>query len=182
MKIIVKSTVFNKEEIRYIRENSLRARTGIRKAFHKMGKQMTEVAKRNILYERKSGRVYFISAKGTVNYVGKMRRYKFFGKEAKVKHIASAPSQSPARITGKLIKSIGFTVRGAQQLEYGAHPIMVKSKNAAKLSSYPKYLEEGTVKMLPRPFLANSIRDNSRNNTNHLDREIFKAIVKPGTP
>jgi hypothetical protein len=39
-------------------------------------------------------------------------------------------------------------------------------------------LEEGTKKMLPRPYLAKSIEANSRNNTVHLQQEIFKAITK----
>lgn len=182
MRIIERNVLANDEIRRMVKENEKRARTGIRKAFHKMGKEMTKIAKENIDKGKKTGRFYWVDpglkGKKYTKKLFKQNDKAHLNSSALLKHRASAPGEYPAKITGKLMNSINFTVRGAQQLEYGANAILVSTKKGALYSEYPKYLELGTNKMAPRPFLGNSIADNSRNNTVHLFEEILKAITK----
>lgn len=183
MKIVQTNVVANEATLKMLRQNATRARTGIRKAFHKMGQEMLKIAKENIDGGKKTGRFYYINpALKGVKYTKKLFRQtnpSYLNYNALLKHRASAAGEYPAKITGELKSAINFSVRGARQLEYGASAISVATEKGVVLSEYPKFLEEGTKKMAPRPYLGNSIRDNSRNNTVHLEREIFKAITKP---
>jgi len=179
VRIVEVSVIKNAEVRRMIEKNALRARTGIRKAFYKMGRQMSAIAKEDISTGVKTGRVYYyhptvFGVKQTKN--GK-RNFNI-----KIAHRSSAPGESPAKITGALMKSISYSVRGAKHLEYGANGIPIKGNHGITVSKYPLFLEEGyqtnNKTLLPRPALKNSIDKNSINNTNHLQREIFKAIIR----
>lgn len=75
-------------------------------------------------------------------------------------HIASAAGEAPAVITGKLRQSVYFKVQGSNQLRIGAD------------TPYAGFLEKGTSKMAPRPYLKNNI-DKSRQN---IEKNIIQAI------
>ena len=70
---------------------------------------------------------------------------RFYGK-----HQASAPGEAPANRTGRLAKSADFIVRGTSQLEVG------------EKAPYAKFLEEGTKKMEPRPHVARTRQERSK--------------------
>ena len=59
-------------------------------------------------------------------------------------HTASAPGQSPANWTGDLVNSISVEDKG-------------KTSNVIVNSPYAEFLELGTSKMRPRPFILPSI-------------------------
>jgi HK97 gp10 family phage protein len=70
-------------------------------------------------------------------------------------HIASAPGEAPGVISGRLRRSVYFSVQGANRLRIGAN------------TPYARFLEDGTDKMAPRPYLRNNIeksRQTIRNN------------------
>lgn len=66
---------------------------GIRKAFHKIGRDLKGEFKRQVLAKNKTGRLYKIR--------GKL-------------HQSSAPQETPANLTGNYRKSIGYAVSGTE--------------------------------------------------------------------
>jgi hypothetical protein len=81
-------------------------RKGIRQAYYLIGRELKSYTNKK-MQEPKSGRVYTVYRNGR-----------------KIKHTASAPGEMPwsraPRTTGNLRKSLGFSVRGSSQLEFGA--------------------------------------------------------------
>ena len=80
---------------------------------------------------------------------GRIYRYRLNGRL--INHQASAPGEPPARLTGKLESSLKIRTPGATSMTYSAGTDEV---------IYAKFLEEGTIKMAPRPFMSKSVRDN----------------------
>lgn len=66
-------------------------------------------------------------------------------KNKNIYHIASSPGYPPARDTGMLVRSIKMDVRSTE--------VEVGSNLTGKAGMYPTYLEFGTKKMDPRPWL-----------------------------
>lgn len=126
---------------------------GIRKAFYFIGKDLKKESVRLINQKPKSGRFYIIN----VGIGGKAL------KSPRI-HQASAPNEAPAVITGKLRKSISFNVHNFNQLEFGSNV------------EYGKYLELGTVKMKPRPYLKPSILNKNKNSILYIGNNIVKLI------
>lgn len=62
-------------------------------------------------------------------------------------HQASAPGEAPAILTGEVVRSLYYEVRGHKELEFGA-----KAKHAG-------WLEKGTKNMDPRPFVERTAHD-----------------------
>lgn len=156
----------NKTVVFQVSKNSFYVKGAIRKAFHAMGKDLKDYARKEILDKtKKTGRIYYYYKNG--------KRYR---------HQASAPGQFPANLTGKLRKSIGFTVIGSSQLDFGAS------------APYAKFLEDGTQRkffkrlgngrysegmsagMLARPFLKMSIENNKARSIEYLEREVKLAL------
>ena len=106
---------------------------GIEKAFYFIGKDLTGEFNRQVLAKNKTGQLYIIRR-------GKTRR----------RHIASAPGETPANISGKYRKAIGFKVDGANQLIFG---------NSAE---HANFLESGTRFMKKRPGLGNTVKASER--------------------
>lgn len=93
---------------------------GLRKALYDIGLDATRAAIDSINNSGRTGRVYRI--RGNI-------------------HVASAPGEPPANLTGKLRRSLNYRVRGVDEVEWGS------------LISYGQFLEEGTRRMRKRPFL-----------------------------
>jgi hypothetical protein len=136
-------------------------RTAIRKTFYDVGKTLVADAKREIDTQPKHGRIY----------------KKYFGVKGRLKrprlHVASAPGEAPAVITGNLRKSIDFTV-GNMSMTFGVDTTRFKVK-------YGKYLEygdlltfsgQGSPNIKPRPFISASYRKNAEN----IHRKFINAI------
>jgi len=73
-----------------------------------------------------------------------------------IEHQASAPGEAPAIRSGRLARSLFYNVRGHRHVEIGAN------------TRYAGFLEKGTDKMEPRPYLRRAAADNQRNNYNSL--------------
>ena len=69
-----------------------------------------------------------------------------------VKHQASAPGEPPANLTGKLARGASYRTRNHLEMEVGIRGV-----------SYAEYLETGTRKMKPRPYLVRAVEANHRN-------------------
>lgn len=129
-------------QLQSIDENT---RRGIRQGFFKLGSSLVRTASKQILKKDKTGRVYLIRR-------GKTRR----------RHRASAAGQSPANLSGENRRSLGFKIKGAEQMNFGGN------------KDYTPHLEEGTRHMEPRPGLGNSVKAEERNSVTYFQNEIAK--------
>jgi len=80
---------------------------------------------------------------------------------------ASAPGEYPANRSGNLARSIGFDVNGFN-LYFGA-------RNPA---FYAKFLDKGTRKMRPRPFLDRTVQKEKLEVLKIVGREIERELQK----
>tara|TARA_Y100001972_G_C7582027_1_gene291915 strand:+ start:423 stop:872 length:450 start_codon:yes stop_codon:yes gene_type:complete len=74
-------------------------------------------------------------------------------------HTASAQGQAPATDTGNLIKGITTKIVKSGKVLEGQIIANAKAKNGG---NYAKFLEFGTVDMLPRPFLHPAFEKNRK--------------------
>lgn len=125
-------------------------RAGIRQGFFRLGNDLKKTASKQILKKPKSGRVYLIRR-------GKITR----------RHVASAPYESPANLSGDYRKTIDYKIVGTSRLIFGAGSSKVK---------YAKYLELGTKNMLPRRGLGNAVEAVQKNAVQYFSNGISGAI------
>ena len=161
LKIITNSE--SREALLILKRSDKITHFGIRRAFYDIGKDLKATTNKLILDGPKTGRVYLIRIDGRLK-----------------RHQASAPGEAPANLTDNLRKSIGYDVKGAEELEFGSRsgPPAAGVSPKQNVAKYSVYLESGTSKMEPRPYLAPSIRDNQRNTQNHFERQIKKGFSK----
>lgn len=137
-------------------------RRGIRQAYYKIGKDLKAYAAKKIKEGPKTGIKYVI--------YGGFKTHVFFDNTKRTKkiHQASAPGEFPARLSGGLIRSLGFAVSGWTQLEFGAD------------APYAKALEEGDDRVKARPYLKPSLKATEGSAVTHFETEIKKALTKNG--
>ena len=128
---------------------------GLNQAFFDIGKDLKKTADTLIKDKtKKTGRVYIVRLNGRLH-----------------RHQASAPGESPANLTGKLRKSLGYVVSGSNRIDFGA------GGRDSKVN-YAKDLEQGTRKILKRPYLISSITANERNFEKHIISRLEKEFKK----
>lgn len=120
-------------------------RRSIRHGWFELGADLKRTANREILRKPKSGRTYYVSGPS-----GRRRR-----------HVASAPGETHANLSGELRKSLSWKVRGYTQLEFGYG---VDDSGAGKQDA-PLWalIEFGTKRIKARPSLQNAIKATNRN-------------------
>lgn len=121
---------------------------GIRQGMFKAGNLLRKTMRNEIIRGQKTGRVY------------RIRR----GKKIK-NHRASAAGETAANLSGAYQKSIGYKLRGWEELEFGS------------TVEYAGYLEEGTSKMDARHGIGNTVQEKSGDIVSLLEQEIRKAIT-----
>lgn len=130
-------------------------RRAIRQAWFDLGIDLKSAASAEILRKPKGGRVYVVRGPG-----GRRRR-----------HVASAPGETHANLTGRLRRSISWKVHGTDSMRFGYGVSTRPSEDAPR---YDEYVEFGTRRMEPRPSLDNAIsekqRDAERNFLDSMDR------------
>lgn len=140
----------------------------IRKTFYEIGKDLVADTKEIINKTPKTGKMY--------------RRY--YGQKGALKrpsyYTASAPGESPAVVTGKLRKSINFTVSGNYEMKFG---VDLDRANA----DYGKYLEyrnliamtgRGSKNIAPRPFISAAYIKNKNKIEQRFSTAINQVIKK----
>ena len=131
---------------------------GIQKAFYNIGKDLKIDARREIKKKNKTGRLYIVNRAGRI-----------------VLHKASAPGEYPANLSGGLNQSISTNVVGDNRLEFGSKKI-VSRRGKTKQITYGRFLELGTRRMQPRPFLLPTIKSNYSKIETHFNFQIEKQI------
>ena len=133
-----------------LQNSSKLVKLAIRKAFHKIGKDLKETGSKELLYRPKSGRLYKVKING-VTY----------------NHRASAPGESPANLTGALRRSLNYKVSSSYEMRWEAGGGEV---------DYASELEFGSPRVAKRPYMLKSITLNRRNIGNHFLKEIKKSV------
>lgn len=129
------------------------SRRAIRQGFFQLGKDLKKTASDEILRKPKGGRVYVIRGAG-----GSRRR-----------HVASAPGETHANLGGKLRRSLGWQVQGAEQLEFGYMDGLIPD--------YAPFVEFGTTRMAARPSLQNAISVITRNAEVYFSSALAKEFA-----
>jgi hypothetical protein len=153
--IKVKAGTNNEKTMKFLYELPVELTKAIRQGFYTSGKQLVADLNKD-MKAPKSGRAY------------KVYRGKRGGKVKKPRiHVASAPSETPAIITGKFRKSVDFAVRGNRTLEFGANQ---------SAPEYAEFLEKGTSKMEARePFKRTVLKLKDKIKSN-IDIQLKKAL------
>ena len=125
-------------------------RRAIRHGWFALAKDLKQTANKDILRRPKGGRVYIIRGPS-----GRRRR-----------HIASAPGETHANLSGTLRRSLGWTVRGHSGMEFG-YGVDKPAPDYAKI-------ELGYGRVKPRPSLQNAIRATNRNSTRYFTERFGK--------
>lgn len=153
--IKVTESTENAKTMKFLYELPVELTKAIREGFYVSGKQLVADLNKD-MKSPKSGKKYKVY-KGVS---GKLQKPRL--------HTASAPSQTPAVITGAFRKSVDFKVRGNRELEFGANQ---------SAPVYAEFLEYGTSKMEARePFKRTVIKNKERIKSN-IDTRIKQAMA-----
>jgi len=125
----------NKKSLISIEKAPFRWRKGIRTALFVMGRASQLHVRSLIKSKDKTGRLY--------HFRGRL-------------HQASAPGEAPASMTGKLSRSVGYTVRGYYEVEFGDEAL------------YGKFLEDGTKNMKARGHIVRTAKELGKDHTTTL--------------
>lgn len=101
----------NKAALRCLKETQKRTRHGIESAFKAFGPTLAKAATAS-MKESKSGRTYRVYWSVTGQRLQKGRT-----------HQASSKSETPAIVSGRLMRSLNFKVKGFKSLVFGANGI-----------------------------------------------------------
>jgi hypothetical protein len=148
--IEVRADRHNDQVLLKLQQGEKLTRAGIRWAFFELGRDLKETANREILRKPKKGQLYIMRGPS-----GRRRR-----------HRASAPGEAHANLSGKLRRSMGWTVRGSQELTFGYGV-------TSPAPDYAPFVEKGTRRMAARPSLGISVDGNLRNAELHFARQIM---------
>lgn len=113
-------------------------RRSIRQAWFAFGKALLAEANTEILRKPKSGRTYIVRGPS-----GRKRR-----------HVASAPGETHANLSGDLRRSLSWKVFGTDQMDFGYGVIPGRDDSP----EYASFVEFGTSRMAERPSLNNAIQ------------------------
>lgn len=135
----IKEGIQNKQVYKQIKGIQKNTRKSLNEAFDLIGDEI----KNKIIFDlddkaSKTGRLYRIRVGNSY-----------------ILHRASAPGQPPATLFGNLKRSLKTNTSGFDSLS-------IKAGDEQKVKGkayYAKWLEEGTVKMAPRPYMKAAIKD-----------------------
>lgn len=123
----------NQKVFKHLGHMAQHYRSGVHEAYIVIGEYLKRTNRKDFA-ATKHGRLYNIKVRGKM-----------------IRHRASAPGEPPAKLTGSLEKTIKTKTSGFTEMSYSAGGGRV---------NYAGFLEDGTRKMAPRPYLIKSIRDN----------------------
>lgn len=132
-------------------------KSGIKYGIFSIGRQLVRTTSAEILRKPKGGKTYIRR-----DAAGRRRR-----------HVASAPGETHANLTGKTRRSLSFRA-SSNQLEFGYGVQKGDAPDRAE------WLEYGSSRMKARPSLKNGIDADQRNFQNFFDREIGKRLEGRG--
>lgn len=134
---------------------------GIRQGLYDWGRALQRDANKDILRKPKAGRLYIRRDRA-----GRRRR-----------HVASARGESPANMTGRLRRSLGWSLQGNTELEFGYGVPSSRSKQK-QAPEYAEWLEFGSPggKIKPRPAIQLAFNRTRKDAENYFTKGIIKSI------
>lgn len=129
-------------------------RRGIRQTWFSFARDLTKEARKEILRKPKSGRTYV-----RIDRAGRRRR-----------HVASAPGETHANITGELRRSVTWKVHGADSMDFGYGIVGKPAPDRGEFLEFPK--DESRR----RPSLQNAIDKVQGNVNDHFDRHMLEEL------
>lgn len=130
-----------------IEENT---RRGIRQGFFRVGHLLRDNLRKETIKKNKTGKLYVRRTKS-----GRRRR-----------HRASAPGETPAKLSGNYRKNIGFQIKGSESMEFGIRDDV----------DYAEYLEDGTRNMKPRPGVGNTVKDTEKDTQRFFESSLASEL------
>jgi len=137
----------NKHVLNHLKMMPRSTKKGISNAFIDIGNNLVKSAETS-MSKSKHGRWYTVYVSPSGRRLKRGRR-----------HRASKKGESPAILSGRLMRSLGFNRKTFTTLTFGAGV------------EYAKYLELGG-----RSFLLESINTNERNTTNYFEQNMMRSI------
>ena len=129
--ISIKADVKNRRIFYNLKYIDTSTKKAIKNSLNRIGDNLVSKSKEFILDKNKTGLIYRKRLRGVMIY-----------------HQASAAGESPANFSGDLKNSIGYENKSGNKIIFGAG------------MPYSKYLELGTKRISPRPYLIKSINEN----------------------
>lgn len=145
--------------LRKIDEGDRRVRRGIRQGWFAVGRDWKATTSQEILRRPKSGRVYLVRGPS-----GRRRR-----------HVASAPGETHANLSGALRRSLSWKAHGHEELEVG-YGVSTTGRN--QMPPYGPRLEFGGGNIEARPSVLHGIEAVQRNAERHLADGVAKELAK----
>lgn len=156
MSITVRSDRGNERVFATLARTEDLTRRSIRRTWFMLGRDLKAEANREILRRPKSGRTYIIRTRS-----GRRR------------HVASAPGETHANLSGRLRRSISWKTHGTDSMDFG-YGISTASANPAPV--YAPFVEFGTGRMAARPSLENAIDKLQANVGKHFEDAMNQAF------
>lgn len=98
------------------------------------------------------------------------RTYIVYKNGIRIVHKASAPGEPPATLFGNLKRSIATKTNGSNELTF-------KSGNTDK-AKYAAWLEQGTSKMAPRPYMSKTVHETEKETGNYFVQYLQNILGK----
>lgn len=160
--IKVKRSTNSRKVIRRLKKTEKSFKLAVRRGLFAWAKDLKKTASDEIKRKPKSGETYYIRDRA-----GRSRR-----------HVASAPGESHANLSGKTRKSLSWKVNGSSTLDFGYGVATNKSNPPTE---WGVYLEEGTKvkgkwRMYPRPSIKNAIVTTLPRADTHFKRELEEIL------
>jgi hypothetical protein len=149
----------NSAEFKKLDAVRFRTRKAIRESWFRLGIDLSKEANEEIKRKPKSGRTYIIRTAG-----GRRRR-----------HVASAPGETHANLSGRLRRSVSWKVHGSERMEFG-YGFSTTAANAAP--EYDIHVEDGTSRMAARPSIANAVKKIKSTTTSHFEKAMLKQFKR----
>jgi hypothetical protein len=134
-------------------------REGIRRTWFEVGRDLKNEANKEILRKPKGGATYFVRTRG-----GRVRR-----------HVASAPGETHANLSGTLRKSVSWKVHGYDRMDFGYG---FATNASSRAPAYDVFVEDGTKNMAARPSIENAVNRLERNTQEHFRRAILREFER----
>lgn len=178
MTVEIKPFAQNARIIRHIQNLDRVTKQNIRKVLYDSGRDLKKDAVSLINAMPKHGRTYFKQEKrGKFRVVHGKRVFVSGGALKKPKiHIASAPFEAPAVMTGRLRGSIMFKVSSWHTLEFAVHN--VPYARDLEYRDIVHQVGQVTKKIAPRPFISDAYKKNWTKMHARLRTLIFKSLTK----
>ena len=154
----------NKKVFRKIETILPRTQKAVMESWFALGRDLKNEVNREILRSPKSGKTYIIRTKD-----GRARR-----------HVASAPGETHANLSGKLRRSVSWKGHGHSRMDFG-YGFSTTSVNQAPI--YDAAIEYGfdfgnNRKIEPRPSIENAVKKVQHNTKNHFHREMLAQFKR----